>query len=89
MSECEQLQSRLEAFLIARGLDRPYGVLSSVEKMGARVVRSLTFCRPRTHDGTVYIYSPTFFTVRTSRNRNTQVFRSVEEVEQHILDTYC
>jgi hypothetical protein len=47
-------------------------------------VRTLTFCRARTLDGTIKIYSPTFFTVYTSRVRQTQVFRSVEELEQYL-----
>lgn len=35
-------------------------------------------------DGTVFIYSPTFFTVRSNRQRQAQIFRSVEELEAYL-----
>lgn len=84
MSEREELQNRLEKFLNDRGMNEPYGVLPGLVCDGARKVRTLTFCRRATLDGTVFIYSPTFFTVRSNRQRQPQVFRSVEELEQYL-----
>lgn len=85
MSEREQLQDRLAQFLNDREMNQPYGVLPGMETTAkGQKVRTLTFCRPRTLDGTVHIYSSTFFTVRTSRDRNTKVFRSIDEVEAYL-----
>lgn len=85
MSKREELQERLAKFLNDRGMNEPYGVLDGMETTAkGQKVRTLTFCRPRTLDGTVHIYSPTFFTVRTSRTRSTEVFRSIDEVEAYL-----
>jgi len=85
MSEREDLQNRLAKFLNDREMNQPYGVLDGMETTAnGQKVRTLTFCRPRTLDGTVHIYSPSFFTVRSNRVYDTQVFRSIEEVEAYL-----
>ena len=85
MSEREKLQDHLEQYLKGLGLDQVYGVLTGMETTPkGQKVRTLTFCRARTLDGTVKIFSPTFFTVNTSRVRQTQVFRSLEELEEYL-----
>lgn len=89
MSEREQIQDRLEQFLINNGLNDVYGVLTDLVTLkDGRKIRQVTFCKARTLDGTVSIYSPSFFTVRTNRTR-TEAFRSVDEVEQYILENFC
>lgn len=83
MSEREQLQQRITAWLTARRdtFSAPYGVLDSVRKLRRGAVRTITFGRARTLDANLTIWSPTNMTLQTNRGN----FTVLSEVELYQL----
>lgn len=66
MSIREDIQREVEEFLSRAGLNEVYGVIGGLHSLkSGKKIRVVTFCRARTLDGTVEIYSPSFIRVRT------------------------
>lgn len=87
MSERENIQNDMAEFLESAGLDEVYGVLTGLDTLdNGRKVRTVTFCRARTLDGQVIIYSANFVQVKT--NRDTEVFTSAEDAKAWIQAKY-
>ncbi len=69
MSSREQIQNQFVQFIKANDLDQVYGAEAGYHtlKSGGKI-RVVTFCRARTLDGTVEIYSPSYIRVRTMQH---------------------
>ncbi len=87
MSKREEIQNDMADFLESASLDEVYGVLTGLDELpNGRKVRTVTFCRARTLDGCVTIYSPNFIQVKT--NRDSEVFTSAEDAKAFIQAKY-
>lgn len=87
MSEREEIQNDIAKFLESVELNEVYGVLTDIEEIQhSRKIRTVTFCRARTLDGVVRIYSPEFIQVNT--NRDNEVFTSAEYAKAWIQAKY-
>jgi hypothetical protein len=69
MSAREQIQNQFVQFIKDNELDQVYGAEAGYHtlKSGGKI-RVVTFCRARTLDGTVEIYSPNYIRVRTMQH---------------------
>lgn len=87
MSKREEIQNDIAAFLESVELNEVYGVLTGIEEIQhSRKIRTVTFCRARTLDGVVRIYSPEFIKVDT--NRDSAIFDSAENAKAWIKAKY-
>jgi len=89
MSRREEIQEELATFLQEAGLGEVYGVIAGNHGK----YRSLTFCRARHLDGEIRIYSEKYFYVTWQStaspfHRANLVFRSIDEVKQHITELF-
>jgi len=87
MSKREDIQNDMAQFLEDVGLNEVYGVLTGLDTLdNGRKVRTVTFCRARSLDGQVVIYSESFVQVVTNRER--EVFTSPEDAKAWIKAKY-
>ena len=87
MSKREDIQNDMAAFLESVELNEVYGVLTDIEEIQhSRKIRTVTFCRARTLDGVVRIYSANFVQVKT--NRDSEVFTSADDAKAWIKAKY-
>jgi len=96
MSPREEVQNELIDTLACLELNQVYGILSDkhIDKKG-KSYRSLTFCRAKSVDGEIRIYSPKFIMVRyqtaiRSLPHNAQeVFRDVRSAKKYLQDCFA
>lgn len=87
MSKREEIQNDVAQFIEDVGLDEVYGVLKGLDELAnGRKARTVTFCRARTLDGQVIIYSANFVQVKT--NRDSEVFTSADDAKAWIKAKY-
>jgi hypothetical protein len=77
--------------LLCAGLNEVYGIVRSKGKnKNGKEYRSITFCRARTLDGVIEVYSPYFIIVKWLRGgvRGHEKFTGAEDVKRFIIKEF-
>ena len=76
--------------LMCLGLDEVYGISMerSTDEKG-RNYWSLTFCKARTVDGVVRVYSDRFIQIKVLQGRRSEVFRSSYEAKAWLVKQFA
>lgn len=84
MSDRERIQNQFVQFIKDNDLDQVYGAEAGYHtlKSGGKI-RVVTFCRARTLDGTVEIYSPNFIRIRTMQH-GAETFGSMADAMEYM-----
>ena len=79
-SERLQIAERIAEFIVKNGINRPFGGDVSLYRGGKMPYYVTAFSLPRTLDGTVSVYSPTFIQVRFNTS-----FRSLPASDSRVF----
>lgn len=84
MKTRKEIQEALGALCVEWGLDEVYGVM--LNEHGK--YRSVSFCRARTLDGEIRVYSPKFIYIHSSRQSVPHICKSFDEAVEYMKETY-